>query len=416
MILTLGPNFRKYYESNAVFSNSELVTKMAELVTVITETSCKVIFNCDSFDFDIAPTALELPTSSVVERSAEPVNDQADHIISDSISTQTSLESTLEAKSQETAIKPVEKFVSSPVDVTPEPLIEIASTDESESDDESFGEPLELKLEEADNLMDVEIDGTSDIKIETISINVTDSVDDQAETPLQPALESSEQQPTLQVRRISPESFLSSPEKCPIADEITDHISADIPISKSGIPISVKNTILESAGIVNSVPLLLDGIMSEYSLNRQEKLLNDSPSDSRLLSPVSEPFGTDPITSSSSPTLSSPSVEMQEESPQPTQQESLEPEEDQGDDDEFEELILREVDETPEPVEEPSEAVEEPSAVVKEVEEVGGETSFPERLTASSPIKREGESENESSSPCGKLVFILFETMYSYFG
>lgn len=386
---------RKYYESNAVFSNGDLVTKMAELVTVITETSCKVIFNCDSFDFDIAPTALELPTSSFIERSAETVNDPAD-IISDSISTQTSLESTLEAKSQETAIKPVEKFASSPVDVTPEPLtpeplIEIASTDESESDDESFGEPLELKLEEADNLMDVEIDGTSDLKIETISINVTDSVDDQTESPLQPTLESSEeQQLTLKVRRTSPESFLSSPEKCPIADEITDHISADIPISKSGNPISVKNTLIESAGIVNSVPLLLDGIMSEYSLNRQEKLLNDSPSDSRLLSPVSEPFGTDLITSSSSPTLSSPSVEMQEESPQPTQQESLEPKEDQGDDDEFEELILREGDETPEPVEEPS----------TEVEEVGGETLFPENLTASSPIKREEESENESSSHC----------------
>lgn len=285
--------FRKYYESNAVLNNRILLAEIVNLVSLITASSCKVIFNCDSFDFDVAPSALELHRSSPPDITASAAK-QYDK--EDTVSVLTSTESaTISSKSVEVDVEPVpakEELVTTR-NVTPDTLEnEVTQTEDKLTDEvpavvipDVQDEESSVQVNETEN--DIDVDGTSNI-----------SLGDAKQIPASTLTEDSTSPKLIDVRR-SPESFLSSPEKCPIAEEETNEMAKDDNrVTEKSI--SVLGSQFRTATVINSVPLL-DGVISEHLLNMgEDKLFTGTPSDSQLIE--SEPSTSNLATLSGSPT------------------------------------------------------------------------------------------------------------------
>ncbi|KAL5263511.1 hypothetical protein ACHWQZ_G008769 [Mnemiopsis leidyi] len=284
---------RKYYESNAVLNNRILLAEIVNLVSLITASSCKVIFNCDSFDFDVAPSALELHRSSLPDITASAVK-QYDK--EDTVPVQTSTESaTISSTSVEVDVEPgpAEEELVTTRNVTPDTLENVVTQTEDKLTDEVPAvvipdvqdEERSVQVNETEN--DIDVDGTSNI-----------SLGDAKQIPASTLTEDSTSPKLIDVRR-SPESFLSSPEKCPIAEEETNEMAKDDNrVTEKSI--SVLGSQFRTATVINSVPLL-DGVISEHLLNMgEDKLFTGTPSDSQLIE--SEPSTSNLATLSGSPT------------------------------------------------------------------------------------------------------------------
>ena len=278
-----------------MLNNRILLAEIVNLVSLITESSCKVIFNCDSFDFDVAPSALELHRPSLPDDTASTVKKSAKE---DAVSVQTSTDSaSISNKSVEVDVSPGpnEDELVTPRNVTPDPLDNVVTqqTEKKSPDNVSVVRSPDVENVELSN--DQVANTENEVDVKDTSSGETKPRLDSTETAEPPSPQ------VIDIRR-SPESFLSSPEKCPIADEETVEIAKDDDIVPEILEksISVRGSHIGTATVINSVPLL-DGVISEHLQNiDEEKLFSETPSDSRLID--SEPSTSNLATSSSSPT------------------------------------------------------------------------------------------------------------------
>ena len=182
-----------------------------------------------------------------------------------------------------------------PRNVTPDPLDSVVTQQTEEKAPNKNPAVRSPDVESVEVSSDQIKDTENDADVEHTSLGETKPVSDPTETTEPPSPQ------VIDIRR-SPESFLSSPEKCPIADEETDKITKDDDIVPEILEksISVRGSHIGTATVINSVPLL-DGVISEHLQNiDEEKLFSETPSDSKLIE--SEPSTSNLATSSCSPT------------------------------------------------------------------------------------------------------------------
>lgn len=235
-----------------MFNDPTLLEGMVKQITEVTETSVNVIFNCDSFDYEVAPSAIDsyTPERSRKRSSSSVVGDSS--LTLDSMSTQTSLESTLEpsVEQSETASNSTLRRVSE------EPSVISTSEPVFQESPPTHHSPVLVLFDH-----------------QTTPGQTSEVLEDEEEPkipeeePEPSTSELSEPSTPVKQRKISPESLLSSPEKLTTDEDDVEEqpdnrdLTEISSLSEQSI-LSVSHVVYKH-GILNSVPLM-EGIILEH--------------------------------------------------------------------------------------------------------------------------------------------------------